>query len=287
MKKSSFVIILLFLFITNMKAQSVVNLWDSIPPTDNGLVEPEVVGNGFVSGISKSEMIVYLPDSIKNKKMAVIICPGGAYAGVAIDHEGHQFAEWLASEGIAAIILKYRMPNGHKEIPLDDFQQAMHYVRSKAVEWNIADKDMQTKIGVAGFSAGGHLASTASIHYRSSELRPDFTILFYPVITMGEYTHDGSRDNLLGENPIADDIIYYSSEDHVNKQTPPAILLLSDDDMDVVPQNSIMYYDALKENGIPSTMYIFPEGGHGWGMHSNFKYHEEMLILLKRWLEKI
>jgi len=111
MKKSSFVIILLFLFITNMKAQSVVNLWDSIPPTDNGLVEPEVVGNGFVSGISKSEMIVYLPDSIKNKKMAVIICPGGAYVGVAIDHEGHQFAEWLASEGIAAIILKSRMPS--------------------------------------------------------------------------------------------------------------------------------------------------------------------------------
>lgn len=273
--------------ITNIKAQKVINLWDSIPPTDNELVEPEIEGNRFVSRISKPQMIVYLPDSINNKKKAVIICPGGAYAGVAIDHEGHQFAKWLNLQGITAIILKYRMPNGHKEVPLDDFGQAIRYVRSKGVEWNIADKDMRTKVGVAGFSAGGHLASTVSTHYASNDLRPDFTTLFYPVITMGEYTHEGSRDNLLGDNPTANDIMYYSSEDHINEQTPPAILLLSDDDTVVVPRNSIMYYDALKNHGIPSVMYVFPEGGHGWGMNSDFKYHEEMLNLLKQWLEKI
>ena len=287
MKRYLFLILLLCCSMFYSNAQTIINLWDSIPPTDNGLTEPEITENGFVSRISNPEIIVYLPDSIKNKKKVVIICPGGAYAGLAIDHEGRQFAEWLNAEGITAVILKYRMPNGHKEVPLDDFHQAMRYVKSKSVEWNIVDENMQTKIGIAGFSAGGHLASAASTHYASSELRPDFTILFYPVITMGNYTHEGSRDNLLGENPSANDVMYYSSEDHINRQTPPAILLLSDDDTLVIPKNSIMYYDALKKNEIPSTMYVFPEGGHGWGMRSDFKYHQEMLILLKHWLDKI
>ncbi|MDL2214861.1 alpha/beta hydrolase [Dysgonomonas sp. OttesenSCG-928-M03] len=270
-----------------INAQTVIPVWEGNPPTDNGLTGQEVVSDGRISDVSVPEMIVYLPDEAVNKKMAVIICPGGGYARLAMDHEGHQFAKWLRTQGITGIILKYRMPNKHKTVPLEDFQQAMRYVRSKAVEWNIVREDMQTKIGVAGFSAGGHLASTASTHYASDELRPDFSILFYPVITMGNYTHEGSRNNLLGENPSANDVLFYSNETRVDNQTPPAILLLSDDDKAVPSRNSVMYYNALKEKNVPATMYIFPEGGHGWGMRSEFKYHNEMLMLLKMWLEQL
>lgn len=287
MKKSLFVILLSFLFMSNLTAQTVVSLWDGNPPTSNTLMEEEVVVNGSVSGVSNPDIRIYLPDTTKRKNIAIIICPGGGYARLAIDHEGAQFAKWLNDQGITAVVLKYRMPNGHKEVPLDDLQQAMRYVRSNAVEWGIVDENMETRIGVAGFSAGGHLAATASTHYTSSELRPDFSILFYPVITMGSYTHEGSRDNLLGQNVTANDVLYYSTETRIDEQTPPTILLLSDDDKAVPPKNSLMYYNALNGKGVPATMYVFPEGGHGWGMRSDFKYHQEMLTLLRMWLEQL
>ncbi|MDU1904870.1 MAG: alpha/beta hydrolase [Dysgonomonas sp.] len=283
--KNLFLILFLFAYMLNMNAQTTIRLWEGNPPTDNGLTEQEVITDERISGVSVPEIIVYLPNEEVNKKIAVIICPGGGYARLAMDHEGHQFAKWLQSQGIAGIILKYRMPNQHKEVPLEDFHQAMRYVRSKAVEWNIVDANMESKVGVAGFSAGGHLASTASTHYNSSELRPDFSILFYPVITMGQYTHEGSRNNLLGDNRTANDILYYSNETRIDEQTPPAILLLSDDDKAVPSMNSVMYYEALKEKNIAASMYIFPEGGHGWGMRQNFKYHDQILSLLKGWLE--
>jgi Esterase/lipase len=283
--KNLFLTLFLLVCMINMNAQTTIRLWEGNPPTDNGLTEQEVTTDERISGVSVPEMIVYLPNEEINKKIAVIICPGGGYARLAMDHEGHQFAKWLQSQGIAGIILKYRMPNQHKEVPLEDFHQAMRYVRSKAVEWNIVDANMESKVGVAGFSAGGHLASTASTHYNSSELRPDFSILFYPVITMGQYTHEGSRNNLLGDNRTANDILYYSNETRIDEQTPPAILLLSDDDKAVPSMNSVMYYEALKEKNIAASMYIFPEGGHGWGMRQNFKYHDQMLSLLKAWLE--
>lgn len=270
-----------------MNAQTSIKLWDDNPPTNNEIDEPEINENGRVSNVSQPEIILYLPKKEENRKIAVIICPGGGYTRLAIDHEGHQFAQWLQSQGIAGIVLKYRMPNMHKEIPLEDFNRAMEYVRSNAVEWDLVDENMNTKVGVAGFSAGGHLAATASTNFSSSELRPDFSILFYPVITMGQYTHEGSKHNLLGNNPPANDVLYYSTETRVEEQTPPAILLLSDDDTAVPPINSIMYYKSLKENNIPASMYIFPEGGHGWGMREDFKYHNEMLSLLKSWLDNL
>lgn len=266
-----------------MDAQKVVKLWETQPPTSNGLSEAESNANGRVSSISIPDLTIYLPDSTVNRGIAVIICPGGGYTGLAIDHEGHDFAKWLQSQGIAGIVLKYRMPNKVKQVPLEDFNQAITYVRSKASEWKIS----HDKIGVAGFSAGGHLAATASTHFSSKELRPDFSILFYPVITMGDFTHEGSRNNLLGETPSATEIMYYSNERQVNEFTPPAILLLSDDDTAVLPKNSITYYSALKENKIPATMYIFPSGGHGWGMRDNFEYHKEMLSLLSLWLRTL
>ncbi|MDR2954184.1 MAG: alpha/beta hydrolase [Prevotella sp.] len=278
---------LLLLVPTNMNAQKTVKLWEGNPPTDNKLTGNDVVErNGtWISNISVPEMYIYSPDKAKNNGMAVLICPGGGYAGVAISHEGHQIAQWLNTLGITGIVLKYRMPNKHKDVPLEDVHQAMRYIRSNASELGININ----KVGIAGSSAGGHLAATASNRYATSGIstRPDFSILFYPVITMGADTHGGSKNNLLGDNPSISELHQYSIEKQVNANTPPAILLLSDDDKTVLPINSTMYYNALKDNGIDATMYIFPEGGHGWGMGEGFKYHKQMTNLLEMWLKKI
>lgn len=281
--RNLFLILSFFLSVISMDAQTVVKLWETTPPTSNGISETELNEDGRISNVTVPELTIYLPDSSVNRGIAVIICPGGGYARLAIDHEGHDFAKWLQSQGIAGIVLKYRLPNKIKQVPLEDFHKAISYVRSKAPLWKISND----KIGVAGFSAGGHLAATASTHFFSKELRPDFSILFYPVITMGDYTHEGSRNNLLGDTPTASEIMYYSNEKQVNEFTPPAILLLSDDDTAVSPKNSVTYYSALKENKIPVTMYIFPSGGHGWGMRNNFEYHQEMLSLLGSWLKQL
>ena len=164
-----------------------------------------------------------------------------------------------------------------------DAQEAMRYIRKNAKELNID----ANKIGIAGFSAGGHLAATVSTHHNSTTVntRPDFSILFYPVITMEVATHGGSKSSLLGDKPTSTDIYKFSAEKQVNVNTPPAIILVSDDDKGVLPTNSTLYYDALKKNDIPATLYVFPEGGHGWGMRKNFKYHTQMLNLLEMWLE--
>lgn len=283
MKKLTFILSVCFcLYITNMNAQEIVRLWDGTPPGSNEASGQEKNEDGRISNVSQPDMAVYLPEKGNNKKIGVIICPGGGYARLASQHEGHQFAEILNAEGYAAFVLKYRLPNKHKEIPLEDFQQAMRLVRAKAAEYGIE------KVGVAGFSAGGHLASTASTHFTTSDTRPDFSILFYPVITMEDnYTHGGSKKNLLGDKPSLTDIYVYSNEKQVNANTPPAILLLSDDDKAVPSQNSIKYYEALKKNNIPATMYIFPSGGHGWGMRPNFLYHNEMKSLLFSWLKTL
>ncbi|MDR0823835.1 MAG: alpha/beta hydrolase [Prevotella sp.] len=284
-KKIVFSCFFFLLISVNMNAQKVVKLWEENPPVNNGVSEPEKTErNGeWVTNISDSELRIYLPDKSNNTQMAVLICPGGGYSGLAIEHEGVQFAQWLNTLGIAGVILKYRMPNQHKEIPLADAWQAIRYVRDHAAELGVNIN----KVGIAGFSAGGHLAATASTHFAATgtSTRPDFSILFYPVVTMEAATHSGSKMNLLGDNPSPADIYTFSNEKQVNVNTPPAILLLSGDDAAVPPVNSVAYYKALNDNNIPATMYIFPEGGHGWGMRENFKYHTQMLTLLEMWLK--
>lgn len=276
----------LLLMATATQAQQVVKLWDGEPPTNNEIRMPEHVDeNHWITRVSSPELIIYLPQKNNATDKAVIICPGGGYAGLASHHEGTLFAQWLNKQGIAAFILKYRMPNKHKEVPLEDAQQAIRYVREHASDYKI----QPNKIGIAGFSAGGHLASTASTHFatQGTSTRPDFSILFYPVITMDEATHGGSRTNLLGDEPSTTDIHMFSNEKQVNVNTPPAILLLSDDDKAVVPENSIRYYQALKANNIKASLYIFPEGGHGWGLNDSFKYHQQVTELLAAWLKDI
>ena len=287
MKKYIFTFLTALLMISTVNAQETVDLWPDSPPTSNEITTPEGVENNgsWITNVSHPMLMIYSPDKETDTGIAVVICPGGGYAGLAFQHEGKQFAEWLNTLGITGIILKYRMPNKHKNIPLEDVWQAMRYVRENAERLKID----RNKIGIAGFSAGGHLASTASTHYsfEGASTRPDFSILFYPVVTMTSFTHGGSRENLLGKNPTEVDIQLFSNEKQVNNNTPPTILLLSDDDKVVDPLNSIHYYEALKKNDIPASLYIFPEGGHGWGMNTNFKYHETMLSLLEEWLKGI
>lgn len=266
------------LFVHVAHAQNVVKLWEGNPPTDNKLTGEEKNENGRISNVSDPTITIYRADAKKDKKTAIVICPGGGYVILAAKHEGSEYAEWLQSEGYTAVVLKYRLPNKNKNVPLDDAQQAMRYVRSKAKEWGIE------KVGISGFSAGGHLASTASTHFKDQETRPDFSVFFYPVITMDPETHGGSKKNLLGDSPSKSDLYVFSNEKQVNANTPPAIFLLSDDDTVVWPKNSIMYYEALKLNNVPATMYIFPTGGHGWGMNKSFLYHNEMKSLLLSWL---
>lgn len=254
-------------------------VWPNGAPRSNGITEKsEIVNNHTKTNITEAMLYIYAAKEEKKKNKTILICPGGGYAVEAIFHEGHDFAKWLASEGITGVVLEYRLPNQHPEIPLTDVKEAMRILRS--------NMPANEKIGIAGFSAGGHLASTAITHYTDPETNPDFAVLFYPVITMDmSFTHSGSRENLLGKNPSEELINRYSNEKQVTANTPPTLLLLSDDDTGVVPKNSIEFYAALKEKNIPASMYIFPVGGHGWGMNASFVYHEIWKQLLLKWIE--
>lgn len=256
-------------------------LWPDGPAESNGITAPEQRRDDWsVTNVSEASIYVW-PALRENTGRAILICPGGGYSNQAANHEGKMFAEWFASQGITAVVLKYRLPNGHSEIPLTDAQQAMRVVRENAAEWGVDPK----KVGVIGFSAGGHLASTLLTHF-DKESRPDFGILYYPVITMKDATHGGSRLNLLGENPSPELIERFSNETQVTADTPPTMIFFSDDDGAVPPLNGTMFYNALKHNNVPAALYVFPTGGHGWGFRSNFEYHEQMKALTMDWIAR-
>jgi len=265
-----------------------MDLWPDGAPESNGLAKTER------DDYSIAKLYVYRPDRQKNSRAAVVICPGGGYAGLAMNHEGHDYARWLNDNGITAVILKYRLPNKNHFIPLKDAQRALRTVRANAKEWDIDP----AKVGISGFSAGGHLASTAATHFDTGNAsatdpldrlhcRPDFAILFYPVITMKEeFTHHGSRRNLLGDSYNADLVKFYSNEEQVTSQTPPTFLITSDDDKTVVPRNSIEFYLALKRNNVPAVLYVIPDGGHGWGTNPERAQYFAWSIPLKAWIEQ-
>ena len=255
-----------------------LKVWPEGAPDDNGITQPEEKFEGVrVRNVSEAEMYVFLPEKEKNTGAAVLICPGGGYAMEAMDHEGYEMAKWVAERGVAGIVLKYRLPNGHHQIPSEDARRALRIIRQKASGWGI----QADKIGIAGSSAGGHLASTVGTRFdkgnpdssdpvEKMSCRPDFMLLLYPVITMNEeFTHMGSRKNLLGTGNDLNLIHLYSNERHVSVETPPTFLVLADNDTGVVPRNSIEFYMALKANKIPAEMHIFSKGGHGFGMRKN------------------
>jgi acetyl esterase/lipase len=233
----------------------------------------------------KAEMTVYLPDAKKATGRAVVCCPGGGYTHLAMDHEGHQWATFFNNQGIALIVVKYRMPHGNPMIPVSDAEQAIKTVRRNAVEWHID----RTKVGIMGFSAGGHLASTIATR-STGDAAPNFQILFYPVITMDpSFTHKGSHDNLLGTDHSKKEMkrleADYSNDLQVNRTTPRAFIALSDDDKAVPAANGFSYYEQLYKHDVPASIHIYPSGGHGWGYRESFTYHYQMIFELKGWLE--
>ena len=234
-----------------------IPLWDNHAP----------IGNGK---FAKEDAAIFVHSPAKPNGAAVIICPGGGYGGQVMGAEGHGIAKWLNGHGVTGVVLQYRLPRGRSFVPLHDAQRALRTVRNNAKKWNLDPG----KIGIMGFSAGGHLASTAGTHFDKGDpkakdpidrlsCRPDFTILVYPVVTMGRHTHGGSKRNLLGNNPTAELVELFSNEKQVTMDTPPTYLAHAVDDRPVPPENSRALYKALQENKIPSEYLELPNGGHG------------------------
>lgn len=232
-----------------------------------------------------ARLTAYLPTQPSGR--AIVDLPGGGYSHLAVDHEGHQWADWMNRQGIAFFVLEYRMPKGDRTIPLTDAYRAMTTVRDSATAWRVNPYD----VGIMGFSAGGHLASAVSTHAPWAA-RPNFSILFYPVVSMDErVTHKGSCANFLGTEGMKDQrlIQQWSNDACVRRHlTPPACVILSTDDRVVPPvTNGVAYYSAMRRAGNNCALYAYPSGGHGYGIRKNFAFHEQMLGDLKAWLATI
>jgi acetyl esterase/lipase len=265
----------------------------SIPDSKPSRVQEDNT-NGRVSNVVQPTLTVYLPAREKANGTSVIICPGGGYGMLAIGHEGHDVAKRLNEMGVAAFVLKYRLPNGQSQpdpsiAPLLDAQQALRLVREQAPKYNLNPE----RIGLMGFSAGGHLASTAGTHFAkpvgtnpgSASVRPAFLVLVYPVISFSDsLKHAGSRTNLLGENATADQVKLYSNELQVTAQTPPTFLVHAEDDKTVPVQNSLVFYQALHHHNVPTEMHLYPQGGHGFGMN-NKTTKDQWVERLQNWMD--
>lgn len=259
-----------------------VYLWSNGYPNTNGLEDSVPPAN--VSWVAHPFMRVFLPAKEKATGRIVIALPGGGYSHLAKAHEGYDWAPFFNERGIALAVLCYRIPKGVTEVPSSDVYEAIRYIRSQADEWGINPAD----VGIMGSSAGGHLATTIATHATTAALRPNFQILFYPVVTMDEeFTHRGSRANLLGKEPSPGLVEKYCNEKQVDSFTPPAIILCSHDDKAVPTPNAVNYYLALRRNGVAASLHIYPTGGHGWGFRDTFRYHDAMLKDLSDWLETL
>jgi acetyl esterase/lipase len=280
--KSLLIILLIVQAMTIQGQEYVLRLYDGPIPNSRpaGLTEKtEKTDITSITHVQIPDIAVYLPTKKFATGQAVIICPGGGYEGLSYNLEGTDIARYFNSIGIAGIVLKYRLPSAEScmephKVPLMDAQRAMRLVRYNAVKWNTDP----TKIGIMGFSAGGHLASTLGTHFdygnksavdsvEKQSCRPDFMILVYPVITMSELsTHRGSKRALLGENPDNMLVQYYSNELQVKEDTPPAFLVHANDDSTVPVENSLLMFNALREKKIPVELHILSEGEHGFGL---------------------
>ncbi|MET3128734.1 acetyl esterase/lipase [Arcicella rosea] len=296
-------IILTFTFLLSMKyaqAQQEMPLYPNgvpnakqVPNTQKSVTDK----NGVVriSEVTVPTLTVYPADADKANGTAVIICPGGGYAILAASHEGSDVASVFNKMGVTAFVLKYRLPNDNAQIdksiaPLQDAQQALRTVRKEASKYGINPN----KIGIMGFSAGGHLASTAGTHFDKQvgevtsevSVRPDFMILGYPVITFKDFGHAGSRINLVGKTADQTLIDEYSNELHVTKETPPTFLVHAGDDMAVPVKNSLVFYEGLQKNGVLAELVIYPKGGHGFGLN-NKTTNEKWMDNVKNWMDSL
>jgi acetyl esterase/lipase len=277
-------------------------LWNGTPPLQTDMaLEEEIRQEGIIRivNVQIPTIEVYLPAKQIATGKAVVIFPGGGYGILAYDWEGTDFAKWLNAQGIAGIVVKYRLPiskslTDPKEVPLMDAQRAIRLVRQNAVAWNIDP----AKVGIMGFSAGGHLASTLSTQYNQEvnrpkdaidalSARPDFSVLVYPVITFqDDAVHGGSRKNLIGENASQELKDRFSAQLNVNAETPPTFLVHAQDDKGVPIENSILYYQALHKNGVKASLHIYPSGGHGFAFGLGKGAVEGWREVLLAWMEE-
>ena len=305
MKNILFFIFCMTSYMTVMAQETIPLYQDGIPNSkpapDEEFTDTAQEGFIIIHKISRPTIGIYLPAKEKATGAAVIIYPGGGYAIVAGGHEGYDVARRFNEMGVAAFVVKYRIPDSatmiHKEIgPLQDAQKAIQYVRENAAQWGVDPH----RIGIAGFSAGGHLAATAGTHFkkayisnpRNTSLRPDFMILGYPVISFTDSIgHIGSRDNLIGKHPSAAMIREYSNELQVTPETPPTFLVHAKDDDGVSVKNSLAFAKALSTNGVAHEVYLYEKGGHGFGLNnatSTIKWMDrvESWMKTKGWLQK-
>jgi acetyl esterase/lipase len=304
MKFFYFLCIGLILHSTIAAQQYTMPLWPAgkIPNYQpaNEVEKRDTTATIHISKVQEPGIAVFLPAKRNATGQAVIVCPGGGYGVLSYDWEGTEVAKLLNAKGIAAIVLKYRLPNAKSNVvpnlsPLMDAKRAIRTVRFNAAKWNI-NKD---KVGVMGFSAGGHLASTLGTHFDNGQVndrdsieqfssRPDFMVLVYPVISMDKsITHAGSRNNLIGQNPTEQLVALYSNELQVTKETPPTFLIHATDDKSVPVENSLRFYQAAKDKGVPAEMHIYPRGGHGFGLALGKGYLETWTDRCIDWLKEL
>jgi acetyl esterase/lipase len=293
MKTSKIVIVLLVLLSFPAGAQEIIDLYPGAIPNSKQSDIKEGERSGMFFGVTEPTLEAFLPEKSRSTGAAVVICPGGGYAVVVYQGEGVRTAKEFAKNGIAAFVLKYRLPSDSAMIdktigPLQDAQQAIRIVRERAAEWGIDEQ----KVGIMGFSAGGHLASTEATHYEhaviensnDTDLRPDFQILVYPVISMQDsLTHLGSRENLLGKHPSKKEIDEYSNELRVTSQTPPAYIIQASDDKVVDVDNSIAYYEQLRHHNVSVEMHLYPRGNHGFVL---FMPVDEWMTPIITWIDR-
>lgn len=277
-------------------AQEFIPIWEKGKmPNSKGLDLKDDIRNERVYQVGTPGFYAFFPSNQDNKGTAVLICPGGGYERLAYLIAGHQFAKWFNSIGVSAFVLNYRLPNSpdlkQREIaPLQDAERAMRVIRAHSEKWQIKTD----KIGVLGTSAGGHLAANLGIATEDVAkigddldklpFEPNFMILVSPVITMGEFTHAGSKKNLLGENPAKELVEKYSLEKHVTAKTPPAFIAHATDDKAVSVRNSLMFFNALLDKNISASLHIFPQGGHNIALRNNPGSTEEWTKLCEMWL---
>ncbi len=265
------------------KADKIIKHWDNskAPHSNEESREEAMTKDGHIKQISQTVFYLYRADKAAATGQSVVILPGGGYGMVCIEREGFALAEYFKSIGITALVVKYRLPNyGHKEVPLEDAQAALAYLRKHSKELGIDP----AKVGIAGSSAGGHLAAYTST-FTPDDAKPAFAVLFYPVISAEScMTHQNTFYRLLGKTHSAYQREYYSLNNRVTETTPPTIIFLSNDDRTVPPISSVLYYNALKHYGVKASMHVYPEGGHGWVCDTEFRYDKEWRMQLQKWL---
>ena len=260
---------------------TIVDLWPNGAPHSNRIVQEESVIDGKINNITHAQLWIYTPSAEKRRNFAVVVFPGGGFKALNFESMGIAIAKWFNEEGITAIVVKYRMPNGDPIIISEDALEAMR------IAYLEMEKRTITQLGVCGYSIGGNTASWLCRN-APKPYRPDFQILFYPVESVKDcFTHGNTRDFFMGKHPTAELIDRYSNENHVDGTVPPTFITLSYDDPTVPPIATLNYFTALKKENIPTALYIFTIGGHGWTFDSDFEYLTLCQQLLRKWLNNL